>query len=379
LNKINNIYEEVKLYLENLGYELISDNINYYSDKIIIKDSIGYYYKLTFYNIKQSNNLEKFYRLNPYIIQNIKLWCKLNNKPFELISDTYQNNRDHLKWKCLKDNCGEVFETSWDHIKAGRGCPYCLGQKVGLSNCLATKRPELAEQWHPTKNGDLTPYDVTCGSGKEVWWIDETGYEWRSRIASRYNIKHNKRNKDKNHINKLLPKRKDLLIENPELCNEWDYTKNINKPNEYYPNSNQKVWWKCKECGHEWEARVSSRNSAGAGCPQCNKSNGEKKIKNYFNQNIIFNIPQKSFNGLLGLGNGLLSYDFYLPQFNLLIEYQGEFHDGTAYQQSKNDFERQLEHDRRKREYAKQHNINLLEIWYWDFDNIEIILSDRIK
>ena len=46
---------------------------------------------------------------------------------------------------------------------------------------------------------------------------------------------------------------------------------------------------------------------------------------------------------------------------------------------SKEDFERQLEHDRRKKEYAKQNNINLLEIWYYDIDNIEEILINELN
>jgi very-short-patch-repair endonuclease len=70
-----------------------------------------------------------------------------------------------------------------------------------------------------------------------------------------------------------------------------------------------------------------------------------------------------------------LSYDFYLPSYNLLIEYQGEYHDGTANNQSKDAFLRQQEHDKRKLEYSVEHNIELLEIWYYDFENIENILQ----
>lgn len=44
----------------------------------------------------------------------------------------------------------------------------------------------------------------------------------------------------------------------------------------------------------------------------------------------------------------------------------------------KEKFKIQQEHDRRKRDYAKEHNIELLEIWYWDFNNIEQILSEKI-
>jgi len=90
-------------------------------------------------------------------------------------------------------------------------------------------------------------------------------------------------------------------------------------------------------------------------------------------------IPQKTFKGLLGKGGKLLSYDFYLPKYNLLIEYQGQYHDGTAGNQTKKDFEKQVEHDRRKKEYAYEKEYNFLEIWYWDFDNIENILDKYLN
>lgn len=96
--------------------------------------------------------------------------------------------------------------------------------------------------------------------------------------------------------------------------------------------------------------------------------------KNYF-------IPQMKFNGLVGINNGLLSYDFYIPKYNLLIEYQGEQHDRyiPGLHISKKDFEKQIEHDKRKREYAKNNNIILLEIWYYDYDNIESILQKELN
>lgn len=88
---------------------------------------------------------------------------------------------------------------------------------------------------------------------------------------------------------------------------------------------------------------------------------------------------RKKIKGLIGVGNNPLSYDFYLSKYNLLIEYQGRQHKelveafgGEEY------FKIQQEHDKRKRQYAKDHNIKLLEIWYWDFNSIEDILSREL-
>ena len=45
--------------------------------------------------------------------------------------------------------------------------------------------PELVKEWHPTKNGDLTPEDFTYGSGKKVWWLCPKGHEWETKINKR--------------------------------------------------------------------------------------------------------------------------------------------------------------------------------------------------
>jgi len=50
---------------------------------------------------------------------------------------------------------------------------------------LAVKFPEVAAQWHPTKNGELTPGYVTSKSNNKVWWICENGHEWEAAVGSR--------------------------------------------------------------------------------------------------------------------------------------------------------------------------------------------------
>ena len=56
---------------------------------------------------------------------------------------------------------------------------------IDKEKSLAYRFPELAKEWHPTKNGDLTPFDVTCGSGKKVWWFGECGHEWDDTVSHR--------------------------------------------------------------------------------------------------------------------------------------------------------------------------------------------------
>jgi len=297
--------EFIKIGVEKLGYKLASTYVGQLT-KITIYDELGYYYVVGAKSLLKNHIPDKFHLFNPYTIQNIKLWAKLNNKPFELLSDTYEGSDKYLRWKCLKEDCREEFDATWNNIINNKGCPYCSGHKVGLSNCLATKNPELIKEWNLIRNGSLTPFDVTWCSGKEVWW-------------------------------------------------------------------------KCKKCNHEWKARISNRTSTNkTGCPECKEPKGEKECKRVFDLKNVYYIPQKEFDGLIGLRGGLLSYDFYLPKYNLLIEYQGEYHEFQQSHVSENKFKTQQEHDRRKREYAKDNNIKLLEIWYWDIDKIEKILEKEL-
>jgi len=305
---VKHSYNYIKQVIKDLGYILISETYNGNKDKLIIKDNHGYYYYTIFTNLIRNHKPDIVNKNNPYSIQNIKLWLKLNNKYFEIISEKYIDAHKDLIFKCSKEECQETFTMNWNHIHRGHNCPYCAGERVGISNCLATKNPELTKEWHPTKNGDLTSYDVTSGSNKNVWW-------------------------------------------------------------------------KCRECDHEWKADISNRHGLGRGCPECSKSKGEKECKRVFDLKSISYISQKTFDSLTGLGGGLLSYDFYLQKYNLLIEYQGEQHEKyiKGFHKSVKDFERQVEHDRRKKEYVLLNGYNFLEIWYWDFDNIEEILEEYLK
>jgi len=92
---------------------------------------------------------------------------------------------DKVWWKCDIGHSYQAVVFSRTREKAS-GCPYCAGRKV-LSgfNDLATLKPKVAEEWHGSLNGDLTPEKVTLGSNKKVWWQCRDGHVWRAAIYSR--------------------------------------------------------------------------------------------------------------------------------------------------------------------------------------------------
>jgi len=86
-------------------------------------------------------------------------------------------------WKCHKGHKWDARISS--RTCDGFGCPYCSGNKVSNDNNLYLLYPELASEWHPTKNGNLNSTDVSKGSEKKVWWKCNKGHEWKANISSR--------------------------------------------------------------------------------------------------------------------------------------------------------------------------------------------------
>ena len=178
-------------------------------------------------------------------------------------------------WKC-DNGYDHEWKSSISNRKQGYGCPICSGRKAVKSNCLATLNPEVAKQWHPTKNGNLTPYDIRPKSNRKVWWKCDKGndHEWK---ANPNNVSKGYKSGCPMCSGKKFSVTNSLLNINPELAKQWHRIKNgeLTPKNVKY-NSGKKVWWKCPEGNdHVWESSISHRNN-GSGCPMCS---GRKAVK----------------------------------------------------------------------------------------------------
>ncbi|MGA2915293.1 MAG: zinc-ribbon domain-containing protein [Sedimentisphaerales bacterium] len=163
-------------------------------------------------------------------------------------------------WQCSK---GHEWEAKVNNRSNGRGCPYCSGKAVCDDNSLQLLNPALTKEWHPTKNGSLTPKDVTTGSNKKVWWQCSKGHEWQAALSHRSNG-----TGCPYCIGKAVCDENSLQTVNPSLAKEWHSTKNGNlTPMDVRAKSGKRVWWQCSR-GHEWQAIVANR-SKGTGCPIC--------------------------------------------------------------------------------------------------------------
>lgn len=175
-------------------------------------------------------------------------------------------------WLCPK--CQQTYQLpiAKRTSKQKVGCPVCSSRKVvpGI-NDLATTHPDIAKEWHPTKNGNKTPKDVTFGSGRSYWWLcPKCKHEWNE-SPNRRTTK--KRGKYKGcpvcSGKKLMPDMNDLETLCPNLAKEWHPTKNGKlTPKDVKIGSHYTVWWKCSRCGHEWKTDIRSRVK-GRKCPNC--------------------------------------------------------------------------------------------------------------
>ena len=169
-------------------------------------------------------------------------------------------------WRC--SDCGFEWEAEIKSRAGSKrsGCPACANRMlVPGQNDLTTEHPELAFWWHPTKNGRLTPRDVTSGTSRKVWWRCELGHEWEAAVAGRVRGSGCPVCAGKT----VLKGFNDLASRYPILAKEWHPTKNgATTPENVTALSNKSAWWICGR-GHEYKAAVSARVSDSSGCPYC--------------------------------------------------------------------------------------------------------------
>lgn len=288
---------------------------------------------------------------------------RMINDKIEIIGE-YTGANDNIACKCII--CDYMWSPISSSLLQGCGCPYCSG-------CITLTHDEFVEKIKEKINENIIILGKYVNSTTKIECkCKKCGYVWDT-LPERI-LKGNgcKKCANKELSKKKMKKHDDFVIQMKDVNSEITV---IGK----YTGANKKIMCQCKICNHIWEPTPSSLLN-GTGCPKCSCSYGEKIISIFLFDNKITFESQKRFNVLKGIGGKSLSYDFYLPQYNLLIEFQGEQHiHAREYFGGEEKLKIQQEHDRRKREYAKQNNINLLEIWYYDIDNIESILLQKIN
>lgn len=253
-------------------------------------------------------------------------------------------------WICL--DCESEYDAEvYRKTTGGRGCPYCAGVRVNHTNSLASLRPDLAKEWHPTKNGELTANDVTCGRRVEIWWLGACGHDWEAVIYSRVGMGAGCPYCDGKRI---LVGFNDMWTTNPKLASKLAH------PVDGYictQGSTKKVNWKCPDCENIIKNKtIADINKQGLSCPRCSDgiSFPERFMYSLLRESgieFVFDSTQKWSQGK--------RYDFFLPKYNWIIEthglqhYEGSF---SRYRTGRSLKEEQ-ENDELKESLAKENGI----------------------
>lgn len=209
-----------------------------------------------------------------------------DKKPTEI---AYSSNKEYWWLQPYDDpKTGKHFDFEWpakvnNRTLLGEGCPFLGNDKVYPGyNDLASCYPEIAAQWHPTKNGKLTPKDVVYGTPQNVWWClpytdPRTGkyfeFEWQAPVNIRTGVGTNDGHQTACPYlsnDKVWSGYNDLASCYPEIAAQWHPIKNRKKtPDKVYHGTIKKAWWKCDKCGHSWYSSISGRTLGGVNCSKC--------------------------------------------------------------------------------------------------------------
>ena len=286
----------------------------------------------------------------------------------------HNSSKQKIRITCPKH--GDFYQTPKEHYK-GKGCYKCGKESMAKTQSLTTE--ECINRFK-LKHGDKYDYSkvsyvkenkkvlIGCKNHENIFWFYQTPIiHWKGSGCPECTALNGGRRKTK----------EEFINKSKELNNDkYDYSL-VN-----YINNKIPIKLICKKHNYTFEQTPCNHLNLKQGCPLCRESLGEKEIKNFLeNNNISFEI-QKTYKELYDKNiKAKLRYDFYLPKYNLLIEYNGIQHYKFQkyFQKNINNFYKQKHHDWLKRKYAMDNNINLLIISYKEIKNINKILEENLR
>ena len=213
-------------------------------------------------------------------------WIELNKNEY------YLNDEDYI---ALASVINEIIKKLYNknlkiNIEKDRNKIYKNYLLKEVNNSLA-KNKNAMKLYDYEKNLNVKPEYITRSSGKKLWWKCDKGHSFQATVhsvdqglycpACRLELakKGGLIPLDDNYIKtlKFSEEIKSLLLDAPEIAEEWDYEKNFPvRPENIVSRSHKKFWWKCKKCGYEWQTTPLVRMK-GVGCKMCGYISAAKK------------------------------------------------------------------------------------------------------
>ena len=259
-----------------------------------------------------------------------------------------------------------MFESqAYDVYSGNIGCPKCYKSR-GISNMI--ERLKINNPTIEYIGGYIEPHK------KATFKCLECGYTWDTTAYEVYTGNSHCSNCSK--FSSLFTE-EDVIERLKENNSDITYI-------EGYTGSLNKAKFCCSKCGNVWETIAFAVYLGKTGCPKCACSKGENRISQYLENRNIDYITQYIFQDCKNIY--YLPFDFFLPNKNICIEYDGEYHfspirrsKSITSEQAKQNLEKLKIRDKIKTDYCKNKNIQLIRIPYTEFDNIEIILDTYLN
>ena len=263
-------------------------------------------------------------------------WCYERNG--DVTPETVASKSSKAFWWTCPD-CGNVYKSIvGNRTRLGEGCLLCARRETGRKNAhprphksLGELHPELISEWHPTRNGENTPYNVTSRSSRKFWWkCSKCGCEYEAKPSSRVRAKVGCPDCMHASVGLALakPKAGQSLGElYPDIASEWHPTNNGDvTPYDVAKRSSINRWWKCSTCGFEWQATPGNRVGELCGCPECSKrmrtSFPEKALAYYIGKYFVDMEENAHPEALAAVG---MELDIWLPSQSTAVEYDGQY------------------------------------------------------
>ncbi|KOP80647.1 hypothetical protein AMS59_04545 [Lysinibacillus sp. FJAT-14745] len=268
----------------------------------------------------------------------------------ELNIDIYKVTKGISKkvwWYC--DKCNDSYPMSINKKMIDRGCSICSGYYQTKKNSFGGKYPDIAKEWHPTKNGKF-PYEYSRASGYNAWWkcSNNPMHQWQNTINNRINGANCPFCNTNNP--KTLRGFNDLYTTHPDIA---QLLLDSDIGYQYSYGSAKKVKWKCKDCGHI-NPNLINEMCEYLKCKKCSDrlSLGEKIVYNLI---CILNI--EFYHEKILKWSNKKRYDFYIPSLNAIIEVHGIQHYEQTGRKGARTLKEEQENDKYKNELAMRNGI----------------------
>lgn len=345
-------YDYVKKYIENYNYKLISSEYLNIKSKINIMCSNEHMYETSFKNFKDGRRCPKCRKI-PF--NKVKELFENNGFTLLITEEQYSNTSTPIEVQCSN---GHISKKRYDGLLEGKGCRDCGNE---------SRRVKVEE---------------VVGFIKEIGYIWENG-EYKN-STSNLEIVCNKGHHFKSTLSNLKGGARCKECHHNSLRKDYEEVKGIISNRGYklisttYSNLRDKLLVECPK-GHKYKVNLSSFKWGESDCSVCNAnsiSKGEAKISTVLeNANVEYE-RQYTFEGCKDKRK--LPFDFYIPSLNLAIEFDGEQHYKPKFNDNGYGFATTEYHDNIKDDYCKDNNIDLLRIPYWEYKNIEDVLTQHL-